>query len=219
MLCQSWLHYIRLWSSLHELKFGSNFKMDFSSFFHFFWFGGILGSAARAEFPVSLSNHVGFTPRLLYSSTHHSAEIYTHLKTGWAGTRTGISILTSAADIFFLFRIWFFEKNKKRNIPDLIVFEFLHFDYRTWHFPILTLSDSDTFQFWHFPILTLSDSDTFQFWRKMHSETFQFWHCPVSRTNFPLDSPLEVVKAGYFSWSKCGLEQTPSISMKTILTE
>ena len=49
---------------------------------HFFWFGGILGSASRVEFPVSLSNHVGFTPRLLYSSTHHSSESFTHLKTG-----------------------------------------------------------------------------------------------------------------------------------------
>ena len=48
-----------------------------------FWFGGILGSASGAEFPlVSLSNHVGFTPRLLCSSTHHSPESFTHLKTG-----------------------------------------------------------------------------------------------------------------------------------------
>ena len=45
-------------------------------------FGGILGLAPGAEFPVSLSNHVGFTPRLLYSSTHHSPESFTHLKTG-----------------------------------------------------------------------------------------------------------------------------------------
>ena len=50
----------------------------------FFWFGVILGSASRAEFPVSPINHVGFTPRLLYSSTHHSPESFTHLKTGWA---------------------------------------------------------------------------------------------------------------------------------------
>ena len=48
----------------------------------FFWFGGTLGSASRAEFPVSLSNHVGFTPRLLYSSIRHSPESFTHLKTG-----------------------------------------------------------------------------------------------------------------------------------------
>ena len=39
-------------------------------------FGGILRSASRAEFPVFLSNHVGFTPRLLYSSTHHSSESF-----------------------------------------------------------------------------------------------------------------------------------------------
>ena len=50
----------------------------------FFWFGGILGSASRAEIPVSLSNHVGFTPRLFYSSTHHSPDCFIHLKTGWA---------------------------------------------------------------------------------------------------------------------------------------
>ena len=49
-----------------------------------FWFGGILGSASMAEFPVSLSNHVGFMPRLLYSSTHHSPESFAHPKTGWA---------------------------------------------------------------------------------------------------------------------------------------
>ena len=29
-----------------------------------FWFGGILGSASGAELPVSLSNHVGFMPRI-----------------------------------------------------------------------------------------------------------------------------------------------------------
>ena len=50
----------------------------------FFWFGGILGSASSAKFPVSLSNHVGFTPRLLYSSTHHSSESFIPLKTDWA---------------------------------------------------------------------------------------------------------------------------------------
>ena len=36
------------------------------------------------EFPVSLSNHVGFTPRLLYSSTHHSSKSVIHPKTGLA---------------------------------------------------------------------------------------------------------------------------------------
>ena len=50
--------------------------------FLFFCFGGILGSASGAEFPVSLSNHVGYTARLLYSSTGHSQESFTHLKTG-----------------------------------------------------------------------------------------------------------------------------------------
>ena len=36
-----------------------------------FLIGGILGSASRAEFLVSPSIHLGFTPRLLYSRTHH----------------------------------------------------------------------------------------------------------------------------------------------------
>ena len=56
------------------------FKLRAAAFF--FWFGGILGSASGAEFPVSLSNHVDFTPRLLYSSAHHSPESFTHQKTG-----------------------------------------------------------------------------------------------------------------------------------------
>ena len=47
-----------------------------------FWFGGILGSASGAQFSVSLSNHIGFKPRLLYSSPHHSSESYIHPKTG-----------------------------------------------------------------------------------------------------------------------------------------
>ena len=42
------------------------------------------GVSPRAEFLVYLSNHVSFTPRLLYSITHHSPESFTHLKTGWA---------------------------------------------------------------------------------------------------------------------------------------
>ena len=45
-------------------------------------FGGILGSASRAEFPVSPSNHVGCMPRFLYSNTHHSSESFIQLKTG-----------------------------------------------------------------------------------------------------------------------------------------
>ena len=51
-------------------------------FFLFVWRDP--GSASKAEFPFSLSNHVDFTPRLLYSSTHNSPESFTHLKTGWA---------------------------------------------------------------------------------------------------------------------------------------
>ena len=39
---------------------------------------------------------------------------------------------------------------------------FAHF-WRNWHFPILTLSNSDTFPFWHFPILKKN----------------AFWHFPI----------------------------------------
>ena len=56
-------------------------KAGLYSFF-LVWRG--LGSASRAKYPVFLSNHVGFTPRLLYGSTHYSPESFTHLKTGWA---------------------------------------------------------------------------------------------------------------------------------------
>ena len=57
----------------------------------------------RAEFPlISLNNHVGFTPRLLYSSTHHSSEslslcelVELKMLDFSDRTRTGISILIS----------------------------------------------------------------------------------------------------------------------------
>ena len=60
--------------------------------------------SSRVQFSV-LSNHVGFTPWLLYSSTPHSPEGFILLETGFEFkmlefidcTRTGISILTSAA--------------------------------------------------------------------------------------------------------------------------
>ena len=48
------------------------------------FFGVWRDSGVRAKFPVSPRNHVGFTPRLLYSSTHHSPESFIHLETGWA---------------------------------------------------------------------------------------------------------------------------------------
>ena len=48
-----------------------------------------------------------------------------------------------------------------------------------WHFPILTLSNSDPFHFWPFPILTLSNSDPFQFWPFpfliLSNDPFHFW--------------------------------------------
>ena len=44
--------------------------------------GGYTGRVRGFCFlPVSLSNYVDFTPRLLYSSTHRSQESFTHLKT------------------------------------------------------------------------------------------------------------------------------------------
>ena len=42
------------------------------------------GVSFRAKFPVSLSNHIGFTPWLLHSSTHHSPVGFLYLKTGRA---------------------------------------------------------------------------------------------------------------------------------------
>ena len=45
------------------------------------------------------------------------------------------------------------------------------------HFP--NFMNSDMFQF--LAILTLSDSDTFQFGKKMDPDTFQFLHFPVTR--------------------------------------
>ena len=69
----------------------------------FLGFEGILGSASRVEFPITRSSHVGLTPRLLYSSTHHSQKVLpigklVELKMLDFSdcTRTGISILTSA---------------------------------------------------------------------------------------------------------------------------
>ena len=47
-----------------------------------FFLEGFWGQPLGAEFPVSPSNHLGFTPRLLYSSTHHSSESFIPLKTG-----------------------------------------------------------------------------------------------------------------------------------------
>ena len=43
-----------------------------------------MGSASRARFPASLTNHVGFTHWLLYSSTPHSPECFLRLKIGRA---------------------------------------------------------------------------------------------------------------------------------------
>ena len=59
-------------------------KTENKSLIYFFGFWGIPGSVSGAEFPVSLRNHDGFTPKWLYSSTHHSPESFAHPKTGWA---------------------------------------------------------------------------------------------------------------------------------------
>ena len=55
------------------------FKSILVIFLSIFWFGWILRSASRAEFPISLSSHVGFTTRLCsHSSTHPSPEGFIH---------------------------------------------------------------------------------------------------------------------------------------------
>ena len=87
-------------------------------------------------------------------------------------------------------------KCQNRKVSELELF---------WHFPILTLSNSDTFQFWHFPVLTLSSSDTFQFWHfpiltLSNSDPFQFWHFPVS---LPVDCAVfnNYLSNHHFSWA------------------
>ena len=42
------------------------------------------GVSLKGQMSRLLNNHVGFTPRLLYSNTHHSPESFAHLKAGWA---------------------------------------------------------------------------------------------------------------------------------------
>ena len=51
---------------VHMVKKGHKYVTIWPNNDFFFWFEGVLGSATGAEFPVSLSNHVGFTPRLLF---------------------------------------------------------------------------------------------------------------------------------------------------------
>ena len=53
---------------------------------HNLWFnvGGILSSTHWGKFPVSLGNHVGFTPPNLTNRTHQPPIGITQLKTGWA---------------------------------------------------------------------------------------------------------------------------------------
>ena len=77
-------HSVCLWQYWLPLNWGCHYPWSF------FWFGGILGSALRAKFPVALSNHSGFMPTLLYSSTHHSPE---SLKTeNWLSSRCLTSV-------------------------------------------------------------------------------------------------------------------------------
>ena len=49
-----------------------------------FLFWRTLESTPRQNFPMSLRNHVGFTPWLLFSTARHSPEGFTQLKTCWA---------------------------------------------------------------------------------------------------------------------------------------
>ena len=86
-------------------------------------FGRILGSASGAEFPISLSNHVGFMPRLCYSSASYSPESFTHLKTGWAHD----------AWLQWLHENWYF-----------------HLDISRWHLVVTKLSSSvPESKWWH----------------------------------------------------------------------
>ena len=81
------------WKSVNLASLEPRFQFSL-----FFWriltygSGGILGSASRAEFPVSLSNHVGFTPRLLYSSTHHSPRKF-YPSENWLSSRCLTSVI------------------------------------------------------------------------------------------------------------------------------
>ena len=89
-----------------------------------FRFGGILGSAPGAEFPVVLSNHVGFKPRLPCSSTHHSPESFTHLKSGWA----------QCAWLQWSYENWYFHLEISRSHEGVSWDSLLyHISMNTWH--------------------------------------------------------------------------------------
>ena len=100
-------------------RFTLLFPLSFFFFFCLVW--GILESASGADFPVSPSNHFGFTPRLLYSSTHHSSESFTHLEIGWA----------QDAWLLWLYENWYY-----------------HLDISRWRLPFSTwLAFFNGFQF------------------------------------------------------------------------
>ena len=83
----------------------------------------------------------------------------------------------------------FHQKLWKNNYAQLLIWHVLKF----WQLPILTISNSDSFQYWQFPVLAISNSDNlfpiltiyFQFWQFLiaatsNSENFQFWQFSIS---------------------------------------
>ena len=73
-----------LTSMLIPLTSADLFTPNSNSLEPFFLFRGIRGLASWVEFFVPLSYRAGFTPILLYRSTQHSPESFTHPKTDWA---------------------------------------------------------------------------------------------------------------------------------------
>ena len=82
---------IRSWQFVYcassEPRFSDFFYDGFFSFFFFLFFFLVwrdLGVSLKGRISRALSNHIGFRPRLLYSSTHHSPESFIPIKTDWA---------------------------------------------------------------------------------------------------------------------------------------
>ena len=117
-------HFCSLWARIYtkvfflfldifyflQIIYSSFFKMQKKGSFNFVGFlllsKGFWGQPLWYKFPVSLSNHVGFTPWLLSGNTLPTPQkdlsnwrlVELNLLDFSNRTRTGISILTSAAD-------------------------------------------------------------------------------------------------------------------------
>ena len=117
------------------------------------WYSQVTGSA-RGEFTAlrknvntesffvrlvrsAIPNYVGFTPRLLYSSTRHSPESFTHLKTGW----------THDAWLQWSYENWYFHLDISRRllssyaIPKFSQDEAYHLHYSQTNQRTLLLAD------------------------------------------------------------------------------